>query len=67
MDELLGNYLGRSPGDGERKALAAQDLLSRYLEVLWHATGQAGDASGYPLAAEAAALGELLGVSPGSY
>lgn len=67
LEELLGTYLGRNPGDPERQALAAQDLLSRYLEILWHATEQGGDAAGYPLEAEAAALGEMLGISPGSY
>ncbi len=67
LETLLRHYLGRPPDPVEFDALQAQDLLSRYLELLWYATGQDGGASGYPLEARTAELAGLLGVSPGNY
>jgi thiamine kinase-like enzyme len=67
VSELLSSYLGREPSDAECRTLAVHDLLSRHLELLWHATGQAGTPSRYPLEAQAAALANKLGVNPGSY
>ncbi len=67
VSDFLGSYLGRDPVDGERQTLAAHDLLSRHLELLWYATGQAGDPTSYPLQAQAETLADMLGVSPGNY
>jgi thiamine kinase-like enzyme len=67
LSALLGSYLGRDPSDGERRALATHDMLSRHLELLWHATGQAGTADTYPLQAQAVTLATMLGVNPGNY
>lgn len=65
-EAVLRHYLGRAPEAAERHALQVQDMLSRYLELLWYASGQGDDASGYPIAARAAELADLLGISPGN-
>lgn len=65
-EAVLRHYLGRAPDATERHVLQVQDLLSRYLELLWYASGQDGDSAGYPIAARAAELADLLGISPGN-
>lgn len=63
LEELLGRYLGREATAPERHALGVQDLLSRYLELLWYASGQGDDGVDYPVEAQARALASALGVS----